>query len=180
SGYRRSLVRRNREIRRGLYLDLRKRDRWFQPYDLDSPYVSRRPLWEKRGIQGMKLASKALGFIALPALLLLYPLSVSNEYELRLLMVFMVYAIIALGLNVLVGLAGLVSLGQAGLFALGAYTASILATKAGVGLIACCIGSAVLASAFGVLLAYSTLPVEGVFLSVITIAFRFIRENVSI
>jgi branched-chain amino acid transport system permease protein len=128
----------------------------------------------------MRLARKGLGFIALPVLLLLYPLSASNEYELRLFMLFMVYAIIALGLNVLVGLAGLVSLGQAGLFALGAYTASILATKAGAGLIACCIGSAAFASTFGVLLAYPTVRVKGVYLAVITIAFGLIVENVAI
>ena len=74
--------------------------------------------------------------VALPAVLfavvlVAIPELVSNSFQLRAVMLFLIYALVALGLNLLVGLVGLVSLGQAGLYALGAYTVAILATRTG-------------------------------------------------
>jgi ABC-type branched-subunit amino acid transport system ATPase component/ABC-type branched-subunit amino acid transport system permease subunit len=119
-----------------------------------------------------------LGLLAL--ILALVPYSADNEYELRLFMLFLIYAVIAVGLNVLVGLTGMVSLGQAGLFALGSYTAAVLSTKLGFGLVASSVAAIGLASLFGVLLAYPTVRVRGVYLAVVTIAFGIIVENVAI
>ena len=118
--------------------------------------------------------------VAAAILILALPHIAANEYELRLITLLLIYAIIALGLNVLVGLTGLVSLGQAGLYAIGAYTAAILATRLGVGLVPGLILGMALAGAFGVLLAYPTVRVRGVYLAVVTIAFGIIVENVAI
>ena len=120
------------------------------------------------------------GFALFFAVLVIVPLTASNEYELRLFMLFLIYAVIALGLNILVGLTGLVSLGQAGLFALGAYTGAVLATRVGFDLISASLAAIVIASLFGALLAYPTVRVRGVYLAVITIAFGLIVENVAI
>jgi ABC-type branched-subunit amino acid transport system ATPase component/ABC-type branched-subunit amino acid transport system permease subunit len=119
-----------------------------------------------------------LGLLAL--ILALVPFTADNEYELRLFMLFLIYAVIAVGLNVLVGLTGMVSLGQAGLFALGSYTGAVLSTKLGFGLVASSVAAIGLASLFGVLLAYPTVRVRGVYLAVVTIAFGIIVENVAI
>ena len=118
--------------------------------------------------------------IAAAIVIVILPQVVANEYELRLLTLLLLYVIIALGMNVLVGLSGLISLGQAGLYAIGAYTAAILATRLGVGLVPGLILGMALAGAFGVLLAYPTVRVRGVYLAVITIAFGIIVENVAI
>jgi branched-chain amino acid transport system ATP-binding protein/branched-chain amino acid transport system permease protein len=85
----------------------------------------------------------AVGFLFFGLVLILVPLQAANEYELRLFMLFLIYSLIAAGLNVLVGLSGLVSLGQAGFFALGSYTAAILATRLHFDIVACCISAAV-------------------------------------
>ena len=122
----------------------------------------------------------ALGFLALAAVLAAVPLASDNEYELRLFMLFLIYAIIAVGLNVLIGLAGLVSLGQAGLFALGSYTGAITATRLGFDMVGAGLTAAIVAGLFGVLLAYPTVRVRGVYLAVVTIAFGLIVENVAI
>ena len=122
----------------------------------------------------------ALGFLLLAAILVAVPLASDNEYELRLFMLFLIYAIIAVGLNVLVGLAGLVSLGQAGLFALGSYTGAIVATRLGFDLVGASVIAAVVTGLFGILLAYPTVRVRGVYLAVVTIAFGLIVENVAI
>jgi branched-chain amino acid transport system ATP-binding protein/branched-chain amino acid transport system permease protein len=121
-----------------------------------------------------------LGFVLLALTLVAVPLTAGNEYELRLFMLFLIYGIIAVGLNVLVGLTGLVSLGQAGLFALGAYTGGILATRFGFDILFASLGAAVVSGLFGVLLAYPTVRVRGVYLAVVTIAFGLIVENVAI
>jgi branched-chain amino acid transport system ATP-binding protein/branched-chain amino acid transport system permease protein len=121
-----------------------------------------------------------LGFLVFALILAAVPLMAGNEYALRLFMLFLIYGVIAVGLNVLVGLTGLVSLGQAGLSALGSYTGAILATRLGFDIIASCVGAAILSAAFGVLLAYPTVRVKGVYLAVVTIAFGIIVENVAI
>jgi len=108
------------------------------------------------------------------------PLALGNAYLLRVWMLLLIYALIALGLNLVVGLAGLVSLGQAGLLAIGAYTTAISTTKFGLGFLPSLFASMTLAGVFGVLLAYPTIRVKGVYLAVITIAFGIVVENVAI
>jgi ABC-type branched-subunit amino acid transport system ATPase component/ABC-type branched-subunit amino acid transport system permease subunit len=108
------------------------------------------------------------------------PVALANAYQLRVWMLLLIYALLALGLNVLVGLAGLVSLGQVGLFAIGAYCVSILATKAGFGFFPGLAISMLLAGGVGVMLAYPTVRVRGVYLAVITIAFGIIVENIAV
>ena len=125
-------------------------------------------------------ALHALGFALLAAILVIVPLTSGNEYELRLFMLFLIYSMIAVGLNVLVGLTGLVSLGQAGLFALGAYTGAILAIRLGLDLVLASLGAAVVSGLFGAALAYPSVRVRGVYLAVVTIAFGLIVENVAI
>jgi branched-chain amino acid transport system permease protein len=60
------------------------------------------------------------------------PMVVPNEYYLQILTQAYVFAISACGLNVIVGLAGQLSLAHAGFFGLGAYAVALLATEAGV------------------------------------------------
>ena len=117
---------------------------------------------------------------AAAVLLLAMPDIAGNEYALRFYTLVLIYTILALGLNVLVGFTGLISLGQAGLYAIGAYTAAILATRLGVGFVPCLLLGMLFAGAFGVLLAYPTVRVRGVYLAVVTIAFGIIVENVAI
>ncbi len=120
-------------------------------------------------------------FASVAAILLLaMPEIAGNEYALRFYTLMLIYMILALGLNVLVGFTGLVSLGQAGLYAIGAYTAAILATRIDFGFVPCLVLGMLFSGAFGVLLAYPTVRVRGVYLAVVTIAFGIIVENIAI
>jgi branched-chain amino acid transport system permease protein len=112
--------------------------------------------------------------------LALTPFLVANSFQLRVVMLFMVYALVAMGLNILVGLAGLVSLGQAGLYALGAYTVAVFATHLGWGFFPAMGAAIVLTAIFGIALAYPTVRVRGVYLAVVTIAFGLIVQNVAV
>src|SRR5512136_1944151 len=80
------------------------------------------------------LALYGIGLIAvllLPALLGLIP-GIPLGYVLYLVSLGLIYAIVALGLNLLFGYAGQFSLGHAGFFAIGAYTSAILMVRFGV------------------------------------------------
>jgi len=59
-------------------------------------------------------------------LLLSLPLWIGNSYYINIASQILIWAILALGLNLLVGYAGLTSLGHAGLFAIGGYAAAML------------------------------------------------------
>jgi branched-chain amino acid transport system permease protein len=67
-----------------------------------------------------------LGFFAFSALLMFLPQVVTNEYYLGVLVVIAIHSIIALGLDLLMGYAGQISLGHASFYGLGAYITGVL------------------------------------------------------
>src|SRR5499425_2983764 len=86
----------------------------------------------------------------------------------------MIYVLLALGLNIVVGYAGLLDLGYAAFFAIGAYTMGLLNSP----LMGIELGfwnviwlSAVISAAFGVMIGAPTLRVRGDYLAIITLAF---------
>ncbi len=101
-----------------------------------------------------------------------------SGYQIGLLMRCMILMIVAIGLNVLIGHAGLVSLGQAALYGLGAYVAAWLAVKAGVSFLPAMVMAIAATAIFGAALAYPTVRVKGVYLAVITIAFGLVFQNI--
>ncbi len=103
--------------------------------------------------------------------LLLLPFLVTNPYYLHLLVVIAIFSILLLGLDIVFGYTGEVSLGHAALLGVGAYAAGILAEKLGIGMIpALPVGIAV-AAVFGLLLALPALQVTGPYLAMVTLAF---------
>ena len=84
------------------------------------------------------------------------------------------YAILALGLNVVVGYAGMLDLGYVGFFAIGAYSVALLTASNGVRhwpwLVAVPVGLAI-ATVGGVLLGWPTLRLRGDYLAIVTLAF---------
>jgi branched-chain amino acid transport system permease protein len=84
--------------------------------------------------------------------------------------------IAALGLDILVGWSGQISLGHAGLYAVGAYTSALLATRADLPFwITAPVGVAA-AGLAGVLLALPSLRAKGPYLAMVTLAFGFMAE----
>jgi branched-chain amino acid transport system permease protein len=81
---------------------------------------------------GLAVPLAKAGPAAALAIAAVLPVTVPNEYYLQILTQAYVFAISASGLNVIVGLAGQLSLAHAGFFGIGAYAVALLATKAGV------------------------------------------------
>ncbi len=103
---------------------------------------------------------------------------IGNDYYLRIAFTMCTYFICALGMNVLVGFAGLKSLGQAGLFAAGAYAAALLTSRWDLGPWISFALAAVVAGGFGVLIALPSLRVKGPYLAMVTLAFGVVVEKI--
>ncbi|UCD79716.1 MAG: branched-chain amino acid ABC transporter permease [Desulfobacterales bacterium] len=84
----------------------------------------------------------------------------------------------ALGLNILTGYTGLISLGHAAFMGIGAYTAAALANKAGFPFLAALPLAGLMAAASGALVGIPTLRLRGLYLVVTTLAFEFIVEHI--
>jgi branched-chain amino acid transport system permease protein len=110
-----------------------------------------------------------LGVIALIVVAAILPFTLSNYHAFELTMV-MIYAIAVLGLNILTGYNGQISLGHGGFFAVGAYTAAILMHRYGVPYWATLPPAAFIGFALGVLFGLPALRFEGPYLALVTLA----------
>ena len=110
-------------------------------------------------------------YLPLVGLLLIFPFAVTNPYYLHLGIVILIYSIVLLGLDVVFGYTGEVSLGHAALLGIGAYTAGILSLKLGIGLLPSLPAGIIVAALFGLLLALPALQVTGPYLAMVTLAF---------
>jgi branched-chain amino acid transport system permease protein len=110
-----------------------------------------------------------LGTTALIVLVALLPFALSNYHVFELTMV-MIYAIAVLGLNILTGYNGQISLGHGGFFAVGAYTTAILMHHYAVPYWATLPPAALICFVLGVLFGLPALRFEGPYLALVTLA----------
>jgi len=103
---------------------------------------------------------------------LLLPVIVRNAYLTHLLVVGLIYGIAAMGLNILTGYTGKLSLGHAGFFGVGAYVSAILSLRSGIHPLITIVLAGILMFALGILLGIPTLRLEGHYLSIVTIGFN--------
>ena len=104
------------------------------------------------------------------------PLYTSNPYYIHMVGTIMIYAILLFGLDIVVGYTGQVSLGHAGLFGVGSYTAGVLFLKLGFPVWAIIPASIAVTAGFGALLALPALRVSGPYLAMVTLAFGTIIQ----
>ncbi|SEQ88952.1 branched-chain amino acid transport system permease protein [Amphritea atlantica] len=83
----------------------------------------------------------------------------------------LIYIMLGLGLNIVVGLAGLLDLGFVAFYAVGAYTYALLSQYFGMSFWACLPISAGLAATFGFLLGFPVLRLRGDYLAIVTLGF---------
>jgi branched-chain amino acid transport system permease protein len=124
---------------------------------------------------------RVLVALALVAIAVLYPLTLSRYWQSILFFPVGLYILLALGLNIVVGAAGLLDLGYVAFYAVGAYTTAILTTKShwtAWEALPLAIAVAMLA---GVLLGAPTLRLRGDYLAIVTLGFgeivRIVAQN---
>jgi branched-chain amino acid transport system permease protein len=92
-----------------------------------------------------------------------------------------IYAMMALGMNVIWGMAGLINLGLVGFFAVGAYVSGLMTLKLGFPIAVGMAAGAAAAAAFGVAVALITVRLRGDYLAIVTLGFaetlRIVMSN---
>ena len=116
------------------------------------------------------------GFTAL----MVFP-KVLDSYQINIITTAMIYIILGLGLNIVVGLAGLLDLGYVAFYAVGAYSYALLNYHFEISFwLALPIGGA-LGMLFGILLGFPVLRLRGDYLAIVTLGFgsiiRIVLEN---
>jgi branched-chain amino acid transport system permease protein len=95
----------------------------------------------------------------------------TGRYELDLGILVLTYVMLGWGLNIVVGLAGLLDLGYVAFYAVGAYSYALLATTFGLSFWICLPLAGILAAFAGVLLGFPVLRLRGDYLAIVTLAF---------
>lgn len=103
---------------------------------------------------------------------------VSSSYLLYILNICGIYAIAAIGLNILIGFTGQISLGHGAFFGVGAYSAAILATKAGLPFIVTIPLAGLITAAVGMVFGLPSARLKHLYLTIATLAGQFIIEYV--
>jgi branched-chain amino acid transport system permease protein len=126
---------------------------------------------------GLGTVPYAVLIVAVVLLVVAPPLLAS--YWVGLLTQMLIFAVLAMSLDILLGYTGLPSLGHAGIFGVAAYTVAVLATSYHVGFWGCAIGGivvgALLSAAFGLLVSH----VRDVYFLMITLALGMVLWGVS-
>jgi branched-chain amino acid transport system permease protein len=107
-------------------------------------------------------------------LLLIFALTLpayAGRYWLDLGILVLTYIMLGWGLNIVVGLAGLLDLGYVAFYAVGAYSYALLATNFDLGFWTCLPLAGLLAACWGIMLGFPVLRLRGDYLAIVTLAF---------
>ena len=127
-------------------------------------YVANRTLAEGLRRAGRLVAPALLAFaVVLPLIV--------GRYGIDLGILVLTYIMLGWGLNIVVGLAGLLDLGYVAFYAVGAYSYALLAQTFGLGFWTCLPLAGILAALWGVMLGFPVLRLRGDYLAIVTLAF---------
>jgi branched-chain amino acid transport system permease protein len=123
------------------------------------------------GSVGLRSRARWVVGPALAVLVLAVPLLVQDTYQLKVLTFVGVNVVVVIGLSLLFGYAGQISLGQAGFFGIGAYTSAVLSTHYAWPWPLAVLAGVLLAGLAGFLLALPALRLKGHYLAMATLGF---------
>ncbi len=95
----------------------------------------------------------------------------ANRYVVDIGTTVLIYVMLGWGLNIVVGLAGLLDLGYVAFYAVGAYSYALFAQTFGLGFWTCLPLAGLLAASFGVMLGFPVLRLRGDYLAIVTLGF---------
>lgn len=113
----------------------------------------------------------ALAIVAAVVPFVLIQINLLDGYSAQILIMCAINAIMALSVNIICGITGQLSLGQAGFMALGGYATILLTDMAHLPLPVSIILAALITAFFGFLIGFPTLRLEGDYLAIVTLAF---------
>jgi len=104
----------------------------------------------------------------------------ANEYHYFIMNLILINLIAAIGLQLLIGFTGLMSLGHAAFMGVGAYTSALLVTGWGCPFILSILIAGLAAALLGIIVGIPSLRIKGFYLMVATLAFQFVIDYVVI
>jgi branched-chain amino acid transport system permease protein len=128
-------------------------------------------------IQLFKYPSTLGWYLLLLGLCLAVPL-LMGTYWVSLMILIGINIIVALGLNLVTGYTGQVSLGHAAFFAVGAYTTAVMTVKFGLSFWLALPAAGVIGALVGILVGLPALRLKGLYLAIATMGFGFIIEEI--
>lgn len=128
-------------------------------------------------IKIFKETSTLVWFVLVMGLLFSAPLF-AGDYVIYMLSLSAIYTIVSLGLNLLSGFAGQISLGHAAFLAIGAYASAFLTVKLGLPFCLAMPASGAITAVASLLIGIPALRLKGLYLAIATMAFAFIAEEV--
>ena len=120
---------------------------------------------------GSTKIAKTVGPVLLVFAIVFPFLPFSDRYILDLGILIITYVMLGWGLQIVVGLAGLLDLGYVAFYAVGAYSYALLSIHFGFGFWMCLPLAGVLAATWGVILGFPVLRLRGDYLAIVTLAF---------
>jgi branched-chain amino acid transport system permease protein len=142
------------------------------------------PVWDFLGQKAVKVPLATLGVLLLYALPILHPPLINTESSDFSGVLFTVgtYVLVAIGLNIVIGYAGLLDLGYVGFYAVGAYTVGVMTSEHATWPFFLALPLAVVVTMIsGVMLGAPTLRVRGDYLAIVTMGFgeiiRIVARN---
>lgn len=132
----------------------------------------------QRLLENQSFRNRAL--VALLIFALIFPL-VFDTYQSNIMISALIYVILGLGLNITVGLAGLLDLGYVAFFAVGSYSYALLNHHFDLGFWVCLPLGGIFGCLFGILLGFPILRLRGDYLAIVTLGFgsivKIVLEN---
>lgn len=119
----------------------------------------------------MNIPGNPLVLLGLLGSLLVVPFVLTNPYLILIATLIGIYIIVNSGLDIVFGYSGQITLGQAGFYAIGAYTSAILSLHTELPVLLCMIFGGLLASFLGMLVAIPSVKLVHHFLAMVTIGF---------
>jgi branched-chain amino acid transport system permease protein len=101
-----------------------------------------------------------------------------NFYHVNVMVSALIFVVLGLGLNITVGLAGLLDLGYIAFFAVGAYTYALLSKNFDLGFWTCLPLGGLMSMLFGIILGFPILRLRGDYLAIVTLGFASITKIV--
>ncbi|SFO77717.1 amino acid/amide ABC transporter membrane protein 2, HAAT family [Variovorax sp. PDC80] len=123
------------------------------------------------------LRASGAGWRALALLVLivaLLPVVAGSSYVMRIAALVWIMGLAAVGLHILMGMAGQISLGHAGFFGIGAYASAVLPARYGVPVVVAAAGGIVLAGLIAYLVGKPILRLKGHYLAIATLGFSLL------
>lgn len=164
---------------------------WFWQFSIERRAAQRakaatnpHPQAEKRSLAQRLADDPVLGkriSLAAALIALIFPWVVSsgqNFYHVNVMVSALIFVVLGLGLNITVGLAGLLDLGYIAFFAVGAYTYALLSKNFDLGFWTCLPLGGVMGMLFGTVLGFPILRLRGDYLAIVTLGFGSITKIV--